>query len=374
MLPLNVELYSILEKTFGSVKIAKTGEPFRYNAGTFAGSSFFEIIDYGETYRVCCPFCLKRGDPDHRYRLWISHVWGCYMPELDRRLWTAAKCFHNDCLADKDVLNALIDMVFISTYNISTTDFVYPEIEERKIPDLPGECIPLTQLPPDHKAIVFLKQRNFDPAELFSKFGVMYCHNSSQYPYAIDKLVFPIDFEGRRVGWQCRYIGNSPKNMPKYFSAPGMSISRYVYNYDTAKNHPYGVIVEGVFDAIRIGYAIAVFGKTISRAQLSLITSTWNKCLVFLDPDAAYDAEKIVSTLRQNGVKAIAITGHPSDPGKMPAEICHQWIAEALATLENDNLPPIEGSEEPFADYSAAIEQTISRLEASRNGHEQPKI
>jgi hypothetical protein len=75
--------------------------------------------------------------------------------------------------------------------------------------------------------------------------------------------------------------------------------------------------------------------------------------------------------LRQNGVKAIAITGHPADPGKMPAEACHQWVAKALTTLENDGLPSIEGSGEPFADYSAAIEQTISRLEASRKGHEQ---
>jgi len=334
MNPINVTLFSLLERTFGSVKIAKAGEPFRYNAGEFAGSPYLEILDYGETYRICCPFCAKRGDADRRYRLWISHVWGCYLPELDKRLWAAAKCFHNDCLSDWNVLSSLIDSVFISNYDISTHNFVYDKQSDNiQLPPLPGDCIPLKELDSSHKAIKFLRERGFDPAHLQDNFGVCYCYDSSQYPYAIDKLVFPIDFNGQRVGWQCRYIGTPPGKMPKYFSAPGMSIKRYIYNYDKAKLSNVGILVEGVFDAARIGYAGALFGKTLSLQQLTLISLAWDRCIVFLDPDAADSAEKIANTLRSNNIRVVCVKGHPADPGKLTKEVCDGLIKQAMASF-----------------------------------------
>jgi hypothetical protein len=79
------------------------------------------------------------------------------------------------------------------------------------------------------------------------------------------------------VGWQARYVGKPPgSNIPKYLTSRGFHKSAWLYNYDTAKDFSFGVIVEGVTDVWRVGErAVAIFGKNISSTQARLAKAAW---------------------------------------------------------------------------------------------------
>lgn len=320
---LNHQLYRILLSSFGDVKIAKEGQPFLWKPNILESDRDIEIIDYGETYRVNCPFCARRGDPDHRNRLWISHCYGTVIN--GKRRWGLATCFHNNCLEDsaaRDELRHIITGKASDRYlrpvilRSGKYDYTAPIKYE-----LPGACIRISELDISHKSNQFLLSRGVDPLEADRIFKIYYCFSSDKYPYAIDKLVFPIYFQGKEVCWQCRYIGKpSDKSVPKYYSAPGFSIKSYLYNYDLAIKEPFIVIVEGILDVLKIGTnAIAIFGKTLSATQISLLKTIKDKQIViFLDPDANKEAEKIARDLYW--LNPIVISDSRDDPGKLSRE------------------------------------------------------
>ena len=321
---LNQDLYSRLHAICKSVKVAKVGE----RLVTSIVEDKLVILDYGETYRICCPFCARRGDPDTRHRLWISHAWGVEPADSPIK-WRLATCFHNDCLHDYASYRSLRSFVF----GIGGERYYKPILVQGKLPSAPpstpGICVPLTELPKDHSAIKYLQSRGFDPAIIYSEYGVSYCQDSDSFPLAIDRLVMPIVFDGAKVGWQCRYIGTPPsKNIPKYFSAPGMSIKNYLYDYDRAKSFPFVVVVEGIFDAWAIGQgAVALFGKTASRRQLELLHS-WQMVLLYLDSDAVEEAHKIAKQLSNKHV--IIVESENKDPGELSRERNRALIFEKI--------------------------------------------
>ncbi len=59
---------------------------------------------------------------------------------------------------------------------------------------------------------------------------------------------------GIRVGWQARYVGEPRyRDMPKYYTCPGMPKSQLLYNFDSTMTKPFVVLVEGITDVWRIG-------------------------------------------------------------------------------------------------------------------------
>lgn len=337
---LNETLFRILQHTFGqNVKIAKAGQPaiWRLEKTGFGDATI--ILDYGETYRVCCPFCAKKGDPDKRHRLWISHIYGTKVGKF--RCWSAATCFHNDCLKDefaKDELRNWISGLAISR-RLSSISFPSGAQVETSVPELPGTCLKLSELPPKHKAIYFLTQKGFDPAELEEKYSVCYCVDSDQFPLAIDRIVFPITYQGKRTSWQCRYVGvPKNRNIPKYFSAK--NIKQNIFNIDRAIQQPYIVLVEGVFDAIRVGDSgAALFGKTLSTYQAQLLRAFRGSVIVFLDPDATEEAlvlEKAFSPT--NPVHTIL--NAKNDPGKLGSNEVQEYISMALSARKENHVVP----------------------------------
>ena len=65
------------------------------------------MVQYGETYKVSCPFCS-----DTRQRLWINHHWGVRDEKTNDDLLHLAHCFNDDCINTREVQKELHAMVF----------------------------------------------------------------------------------------------------------------------------------------------------------------------------------------------------------------------------------------------------------------------
>jgi hypothetical protein len=160
------------------------------------------------------------------------------------------------------------------TVSISIEPNRYCRPAARKI-RLPEDCIALADLDPEHSAIRYLRGRRFDPIKLAREYDVSYCVDS-EHPFVANRIIIPILLGGKLAGWQARYVGDAPPQLPKYFTSPSTPLRRILYNYDCARNHEFGVIVEGVPDAWRVGgNAVAMFKSTISPQQMDLIVEAW---------------------------------------------------------------------------------------------------
>jgi hypothetical protein len=84
------------------------------------------------------------------------------------------------------------------------------------IPDHPGEVIPLTELPEDHVAIQYLRERQYDPAALVEQFRCGWCvaektAKHRRMPGGFKdtpqgRIVFFCDMLGVQQGWQGRIL------------------------------------------------------------------------------------------------------------------------------------------------------------------------
>lgn len=305
---LNKILLDRLKTLFGEVEIARAGEGFRSTREPVTGREI--VLSAGEYYRVNCPYCGHRVNTsaDTRKRLWINHMWGIPDPESDNRFdcrWHLAICYNENCLSNPSTLRALRNAVY--------TDYNFAQLREIKI--LPGEvlspldrevtwpghCLKLTELPYTHPANVYLLGRKFDPAYLSDTYDLRYCLSPSpEHPAAVNRLICPLFMGGKMVTWQARYIGEANwRYVPKYYNLRGAAKSAALYNYDTAKTFPFVVIVEGYFDAWRVGdCAVAILGRTLSETQMNLIKSTWKVAIIALDDDAYYYSEDAYHRLR----------------------------------------------------------------------------
>lgn len=114
-------------------------------------------------------------------------------------------------------------------------DCLVPDANGNLVPRDPGKVIPITELPPLHPAVVYLKERGFDLHSLYNQFKCSYCYE--EQPEIPDKGIFykklPLDFRdtpqgriifysfinGVQVGWQARIIEKVEDNN-KYFWHP----------------------------------------------------------------------------------------------------------------------------------------------------------
>jgi hypothetical protein len=300
-LPFNEKLHSSLLRTFGEVRISNEGEGAVFTTSTDQESGrVYATVDpdhRGEQYAVCCPIC-----GDTRFRLCISHRWNTKDPATSaffgRQL---VHCFNAGCdLSDGsliheraqaiDNLESMLRPYVARGMNLYVTRTPTRAIEKAS---LPGDCVPITQLPETHPAIMYLQERRFDPAWLERTFGLMFCREGKN---VAGRIIIPIQCGGKLVGWQARYVGEPPTdNIPKYLNMTGLPKSRVVYNYDNAKHTSFGVIVEGVTDAWRIGpQAVAILGSTISTRQIELASAAWGQAGVALliDGDARSTEQK----------------------------------------------------------------------------------
>jgi len=229
---------------------------------------------------------------------------------------------------------------------VTTEDtFIRPNFE------LPEGLIPI-DAKDAQAAAAYLESRNFNISELSRIWNVQYCPAYSLLGTAALRIVAPIcqpaswfrptgkRSEVQLAGWQARYAGEPPKDVPKYIFPPGMQKSRLLYGLPQAMMARSPVVIcEGVTDVWRVGPgAVAIFGKVLSERQRSLICHHFNgrPVVVLLDADAGNEARQIVEQLASSRGDHTALAVLPpgiADPGDAPLDVILQAVAAALQVV-----------------------------------------
>lgn len=349
---MNPQLYAALQASMGTVKIANEGEAFKASilADPYASKQSgagrkrlrVEYLQRGETYRVCCPVC-----GDTRHRLYINHRWGTVYKGI--RLWYLAHCFNEECHTQ----GGFHDMLKLRILNKTLLSPVIDTATEiSKKVKITGNFIRLDKLPPDHAAARFMRDiRHFDPIYAGQEWNISWCDFSLVLPMT-NRLFFPIfDYTAEDhlelVGGQGHWLDTMTLNGKpdksdgvKWFTWPGTHVGQHLYNgYRAAQQDKLIVVVEGAFDAMRLGpeYAVALFGHTATAKQKELLKNHWGDrgaaAVLILDPDMNDDKNSLELErwfmLNFKKFKRLKLPGGV-DPDDMAASDLWTFIMKAL--------------------------------------------
>ena len=171
-------------------------------------------------------------------------------------------------------------------------DAIKRAIEKMSTRPPPKVIAPVTPLPKEFRKFTqdhfpaFAKKRGLTLKQC-KRYGIGWCISGENK----NRLVVPVLHNRKQVAyiaramWEVDDDGDGLINK-KTLHSPG--IGHYLFNYDTAKDYETIFIVEGVFDAIRIGPdAVACFGTNLTVHQVALLmASAAKRVIVLLDPDA----------------------------------------------------------------------------------------
>lgn len=299
---LNPALFHSLKRRFGQVKIANQGIHYQaVDAQNADGKKYNRVMEPGEHYRVNCPYC-----GDTRHRLYIGYMWNTVDTRTNRKQGRfLAHCFNEKC----DMSNLESELKPYILYNtvIQPSQLVVPVKELFPEVKLPGRCIDFSKLPDNHPALTYIRERQFDPKELAQEWGLVYCESAERDTEGFvpgtrifanlveNRIMIPIMWQSKLVGWQARSLDPNTKKV-KYYTMPGLQKNYMLFNGDRARLHRFGIVVEGAFDAFRVGTrAVALLGSSMSAHQRALVSAFWSTgamCLM-LDPDAIEDMDNM---------------------------------------------------------------------------------
>jgi hypothetical protein len=348
---LNPDLYRALVARFGKVRVCNEGQHMltRKIRSAMRYDQYEErVVEAGEQYCVCCPYC-----GDTRFRLYVSYRWNTKDKggrPFGRHL---IQCFNEAC--DTSNFRDQLQTYIVRHVNTRSYHGELQKAESFKAVDLPGMCIPLHMLPHDHPACAYLKNRRFDPDELSKVWNVHYCQSTAVdengfvpgtkvHAHLVQgRIIFPAYRAGVMVGYQARAIA---EHQIKYYTMPGFRKQYMLYNGDRAKDYDFGVVVEGVLDAIRVGpQSVALLGKSMSWRQRELILAYWGSgaLCILLDPDAVKETERAQKLLNPQSFRwgSFCLTLQPgTDPGDMNRDELWALIA-SYARARNVQLAAI---------------------------------
>ena len=169
-----------------------------------------------------------------------------------------------------------------------------------------------------------------------------------------DRLIVPVHCDGNRTflgrlmgrpeAFAWRTKGGERVEPPRYLSPRGANLGRFLYWFDHTPRGAHVVVVEGVFDAIRLTslgfHAVATFGKSLSPAQLSLVRRLRPSSITVLYDSGAvaeayHDAAKVK---RVTSTTVLVGTLDEGDPDSVGFASGRAAIAKILATAK-----PVEG-------------------------------
>ena len=227
-----------------------------------------------------CPYCGKPGKPGMGIPLQGRRVATCYKcgtHRLGDALAAAARCPLGE------VLQLLGQMV----REFETDTRVRGKYEEPK---------ELSGLLPVHQK--YLARRGYDPDELVELWGLRGLGNVAHGTLRW-RVFIPVPYRGRPGSWTTRAVGADAQ--PRYYSAlpaqEAVPLKENLFGYDHVSNTI--AVVEGPFDAMRIGYgAAATFGLNVTPAQLLMIARIPVRWVISDNqPDAQRRAEKLCNDL-----------------------------------------------------------------------------
>lgn len=173
------------------------------------------------------------------------------------------------------------------------------------------------------------------------RFKLGYCRRGKY----TNRLVAPVYFDRRCVGFQARYMQKTPPpGISKTKHAKGAKMSRVLYNWDEARHAKRLILVESPWASIKIGASgSATFGKHLSSAQLELVLCgdaeevviIWDRDRNHAPGKGGYDksvafAERIAQIIR---VKAVKL---PKDIDKLGVPRLRRLIDQTPALSAND--------------------------------------
>jgi len=258
----------------------------------------------GDEVKVNCPRCPEGDEDGH---LWINKKYGfghCFKcdwaPSFRKKLR----------LIDKSVSASAFEKAAAS---LTTVDDVV-DIPQISWPDgiefLPSDS-PFGKL-----AMSYLeKTRKFDAVRVCERYKLAVCSSGRM----MGRIIFPIFEEGKLVYYQGRSIfGKEPTYLNPPKDEKGRGKSEYLFNLDVAAQEEIVFLVEGFFDAMRMGdSAIPLLGKTLSETQLEkLILAGIKRVCVCLDTDAKKESLKVAEMLSNQLITYICWLS-AGDPDKM---------------------------------------------------------
>jgi len=359
---LNPELFAAMCRALapGHVRVINRGLPLEgfyqpnYRRGAAAGEVGLQIVRRGETYVANCPFC-----GDTRSRLAVNHMCGVHDPNVrvarpdgtgfyEWHNWELWKCYNEECQGSPDYRRQLREMLTYTRLGRCRPPAVVgtgrPVLEPV---EFPGLVVGLHELPPDHPAQVYLRDRRFDPDELGTDWGVGYAVSvpaRSRGAMSQGRIIVPVYRDRAMVGWQARFVGDidwKAAGVPKYLTYFPKSLT--LYGIDEADVAPVVTLVEGVSDVWRVGHgAVSGLGKTLSPDQAQLLAGRLRgRPLVVVpdmdDPDseiAFYKSAAAVIEAGHTGPVAVA----PLPPGKDPADLDGQTLRRIIRLAARQSL------------------------------------
>lgn len=358
---INPTLYTALVERFGEVHVGGRGSPGVFEKPKQSrGCSYLrrtrkknniqylDIKKWGETYAVDCPAC-----DDERHRLCFSHLFGVVHNKLGAKSWFFGKpvCCYNEhcerkservgtspldglleelrkeCRVTFDELQTQPHMDKISVWDVGPTDQTLPPdaiaINSPEVPDVVWQ---------------YVLSRGFDPHVLYDNYDVRFVPPGSlQEPmtkarvadleksglsvprFYENRLLIPIRYRRRLVGWQARRAEDRKKDPFKYLFKGGDSKSAWLYNFDQALMYQDVVIVEGITDVWAGGpQFIGGFGKGLSEEQLHALRMvfSYDGAGWYLpdgdDPQSEETARKMAARANSMGVFGHGLTVIPA--------------------------------------------------------------
>ncbi len=314
----NEQLYKMLCRYFGNsaVEVVAPGEPMaaQYVRKTLPKRKgekkrrkikTLQVLSSGEEFKANCPFCN-----DTRHRLLINHRWGVPDPKSGgNNLWLA-QCFNESCLSSYDNRRQLFEAVYSFAGQMKGVKAYSPKAYEPTAqvvdPKMPEKVVRLDKLAaadPHHHCLAYLEERGFDPVKLGKVFKLAYCEQSSDI-LVEGRLIIPIFFEGKFMGWQARMLEEFHKGgPPKYLTMKHMRKSLLMYNFDQAIRYKTFVIVEGPSDVWAVGScAAALLGKTMNVAMRKKLVSALHPeqtVAIVLDPSQSEAESRKIHHIRK---------------------------------------------------------------------------
>ena len=234
-----------------------------------------------------CPFCnhhKKKFSVNFNmnvFKCWICDTRGRNIRRVIRRFGSFTQ------LKEWDKLSGIVDHS-----RLEFDLFAEEEPQQEQIISLPKEFKTLTGKPNvvDKRALCYLQKRRIEPCDLL-KYKIGYCSEG--------------EFEGRIIipsfnidGYVNYFIARSYDGHWMRYKYPDASrdiiFNELIIDWDSDV-----ILVEGVFDAIFAGNAVALLGSTLREESKLFQHIIKNDSSVFiaLDPDAEDKAMKIARTL-----------------------------------------------------------------------------
>ena len=275
-----------------------------FDFSSYIYSKFDSILETSDEdrIRVMCPFCDDSSG--HLYVLLSAGLPYCqrckYNPKSPIRFISDLENIPTSKVVEwvddggwsadhRKSVSEIVDELFYDDEE-EVFEYITMDLEEVFVPVLEKTSISVVDSKLEN-ALNYLHSRKVTDEDI-KKFDIRFAY-SGKYS---GRIIVPCCYQGDVVSFVARDVsGNSDR---KYLNPIGNKQSDFLFNADSIDSD-FVVVVEGVFDAIKISSAcpvVATFGKSLSGRQLSLLNG-FREVIFYWDADAYPQVETYAKKL-----------------------------------------------------------------------------